>query len=129
MILKFGKHKGQKFENTPKSYQDWLLKQDWFNAPKKEDTKRVIKPNTGDTIEGNICVHFEAEKCAWIVGSGVPTGKIVKEYLPNAHISKAMTCEEIESAFFKGDFKTHHPRFRNCKVTHVQARTWVAGSI
>ena len=34
--LKFGKYKGQQFENTPKSYQDWLLKQDWFKAPKKE---------------------------------------------------------------------------------------------
>lgn len=35
MTLKFGKHKGQKFENTPKSYQDWLLKQEWFKAPKQ----------------------------------------------------------------------------------------------
>ncbi len=34
--LRFGKYKGQQFENTPKSYQDWLLKQDWFKAPKKE---------------------------------------------------------------------------------------------
>ena len=36
MTLKFGKHKGQQFKNTPKSYQDWLLKQDWFKATKKE---------------------------------------------------------------------------------------------
>jgi hypothetical protein len=36
MILKFGKHKGQKFQNTPKSYQNWLLKQHWFEAPKQE---------------------------------------------------------------------------------------------
>jgi len=36
MILRFGKHKGQQFENTPKNYQDWLLKQDWFKAPKQE---------------------------------------------------------------------------------------------
>ena len=33
MILKFGKHKGQDFYNTPKSYQDWLSKQDWFKMP------------------------------------------------------------------------------------------------
>jgi len=33
MILKFGKYKGQQFESTPKSYQEWLLKQDWFKAP------------------------------------------------------------------------------------------------
>jgi uncharacterized protein (DUF3820 family) len=31
--LKFGKYKGQQFENTPKSYQDWLLSQDWFKMP------------------------------------------------------------------------------------------------
>jgi uncharacterized protein (DUF3820 family) len=37
MTLRFGKYKGQQFENTPKSpYQDWLMKQDWFKAPKKE---------------------------------------------------------------------------------------------
>ena len=36
MTLRFGKYKGQEFGNTPKSYQDWLLKQDWFKAPKKE---------------------------------------------------------------------------------------------
>jgi uncharacterized protein (DUF3820 family) len=29
-ILKFGKHKGQNFFDTPVSYQEWLLKQDWF---------------------------------------------------------------------------------------------------
>jgi hypothetical protein len=34
MILKFGKHKGQDFYNTPKSYQDWLSNQDWFKMPK-----------------------------------------------------------------------------------------------
>jgi uncharacterized protein (DUF3820 family) len=31
--LKFGKYKGQDFSNTPKSYQEWLLKQDWFKMP------------------------------------------------------------------------------------------------
>jgi|TARA_R100000482_G_scaffold108072_1_gene50385 hypothetical protein len=36
MKLKFGKYKGTKFENTPKWYQNWLLSQKWFNAPKKE---------------------------------------------------------------------------------------------
>jgi len=35
MILKFGKHKGQEFENTPKSYQLWLLSQDWFKMTSK----------------------------------------------------------------------------------------------
>lgn len=32
-ILKFGKYKGQMFLDTPKSYQDWLLAQDWFKPP------------------------------------------------------------------------------------------------
>jgi uncharacterized protein (DUF3820 family) len=31
--LKFGKYKGQQFNQTPKSYQDWLLAQDWFKVP------------------------------------------------------------------------------------------------
>ena len=36
MTLRFGKYKGQQLENTPKSYQVWLSKQDWFKAPKQE---------------------------------------------------------------------------------------------
>jgi uncharacterized protein (DUF3820 family) len=36
MTLRFGKYKGQQLENTPKSYQDWLMNQEWFKAPKKE---------------------------------------------------------------------------------------------
>jgi len=36
MILTFGKHKGQKFEKTPKSYQNWLTEQSWFKMSKKE---------------------------------------------------------------------------------------------
>lgn len=35
--LKFGKYKGQNFLNTPKSYQDWLLNQDWFKIPSNEE--------------------------------------------------------------------------------------------
>jgi hypothetical protein len=31
--LKFGKFKGQKFNETPAWYQEWLMKQDWFNKP------------------------------------------------------------------------------------------------
>jgi uncharacterized protein (DUF3820 family) len=31
--LKFGKYKGQQFSSTPTSYQEWLLKQDWFKLP------------------------------------------------------------------------------------------------
>ena len=31
--LKFGKFKGQNFNETPIWYQTWLLKQDWFKVP------------------------------------------------------------------------------------------------
>ena len=31
--LKFGKYKGMQFLSTPISYQQWLLKQDWFKIP------------------------------------------------------------------------------------------------
>jgi hypothetical protein len=31
--LKFGKYKGQDFSSTPKSYQEWLLAQNWFKMP------------------------------------------------------------------------------------------------
>lgn len=41
--LKFGKYKGQNFLNTPKSYQDWLLKQDWFKLPKKTDELTMVQ--------------------------------------------------------------------------------------
>ena len=38
MVLKFGKYKELRFCDAPKSYQDWLLKQDWFNKPIKKQT-------------------------------------------------------------------------------------------
>lgn len=41
--LKFGKHKGEQFLNTPKSYQEWLLNQDWFKAPKNEVRYDVVR--------------------------------------------------------------------------------------
>ena len=31
--LKFGKYKGHQFLSTPTSYQEWLLKQNWFKLP------------------------------------------------------------------------------------------------
>ena len=33
MILKFGKFKGQKLQDTPQWYQKWLNNQEWFNKP------------------------------------------------------------------------------------------------
>lgn len=45
MKLRFGKYKGQQFANTPKSYQDWLLKQDWFKSPQ-------VKPLHQQSLNG-----------------------------------------------------------------------------
>ncbi len=40
-VLPFGKYKGQNFQSTPKSYQEWLLAQDWFTVP----AQKPIKPD------------------------------------------------------------------------------------
>jgi hypothetical protein len=37
--LKFGKFKGQKFNDTPEWYQTWLLKQDWFNKDERSNER------------------------------------------------------------------------------------------
>lgn len=34
MVLNFGKFKGMRLQETPKSYQQWLSSQEWFNAPR-----------------------------------------------------------------------------------------------
>ena len=41
-ILKFGKYKGQNFNSTPVSYQNWLLAQDWFKVPSTEKKPPMI---------------------------------------------------------------------------------------
>lgn len=43
--LKFGKFKGQEFVNTPIWYQNWLLKQDWFNKTSEEEKMPTISKN------------------------------------------------------------------------------------
>ena len=50
--LKFGKFKGQKFNDTPIWYQNWLLKQDWFNAP-------TIKSNESYALIENGVIHSD----------------------------------------------------------------------
>lgn len=42
-ILKFGKYKGQDFYSTPKSYQEWLSKQNWFKLPNLFDSDPMPK--------------------------------------------------------------------------------------
>ena len=44
-ILKFGKFKGVEFNSTPQWYQNWLLKQDWFNAPQKSNESYALVEN------------------------------------------------------------------------------------
>ncbi len=50
--LKFGKHKGQQFLSTPKSYQTWLLSQDWFKAPSSEARYDVVRKFTSEYARG-----------------------------------------------------------------------------
>ncbi len=85
--------------------------------------RKTIKPNTGETIKGTICVFFKAEETNFIGQSAdrvKPTGRIVNDYLLDAIVSKEMTCEEIQDAFFDSKGGSHHPRFINCKITHIQ---------
>lgn len=41
--LKFGKFKGQKVCDTPTWYQQWLLKQDWFNGTTSEEGYALVE--------------------------------------------------------------------------------------
>ena len=43
--LNFGKFKGQKFNETPTWYQNWLLKQEWFKMPNNEEKMPTISKN------------------------------------------------------------------------------------
>lgn len=74
-ILRFGKHKGQNFSSVPKSYQEWLLKQDWFKAPTQLTQLQIAEKQFSDASKrlGNWNGHsrkgaaayddmFEAEK-------------------------------------------------------------------
>jgi uncharacterized protein (DUF3820 family) len=62
-VLKFGKYKGQNFYSTPKSYQNWLISQDWFKAPKQAlDLWNVIKVYETEYAMGTGCksevIHY-----------------------------------------------------------------------
>jgi hypothetical protein len=71
--LKFGKYKGVNFSSTPKSYQTWLLKQEWFKRPDMESNSpswqishlsRQLKGWDGYSKRGMAIYDaiFEAEK-------------------------------------------------------------------
>ena len=40
-VLKFGKFKGMEFNATPVWYQEWLVKQDWFNKSSDMNEQRM----------------------------------------------------------------------------------------
>lgn len=72
--LKFGKYKGMQFLSTPVSYQNWLLSQDWFKAPKTDamtnaqkqfsESRRKLGNWNGYSKRGQAIYDsmFEAEK-------------------------------------------------------------------
>lgn len=64
MTLRFGKYKGQEFNSTPKSYQEWLLKQDWFKIPKAKPLHRQLSGWDGYSKKGQAIYDaiFEQEK-------------------------------------------------------------------
>lgn len=47
MILKFGTFKGERLQDTPLWYQDWLNKQDWFRKPKRVKRKPLHQQLNG----------------------------------------------------------------------------------
>ena len=48
--LKFGKFKGQKFNQTPVSYQNWLKQQEWFKMPTQSTSKTISE--LSDKLKG-----------------------------------------------------------------------------
>lgn len=52
--LKFGKHKGMQFLSTPKSYQQWLLSQDWFKVPTVLTELQQAQKNISQ-LSGQLC--------------------------------------------------------------------------
>lgn len=57
-ILKFGKYKGTQFSSTPKSYQDWLLGQDWFNINNQEMLPQSKQSESFALVENGL-IHTE----------------------------------------------------------------------
>ena len=65
MKLRFGKYKGQQFKDTPKSYQNWLLNQDWFKSPiEKKPLHKQLNGWNGYSQRGESVYDaiFEQEK-------------------------------------------------------------------
>lgn len=43
-VLSFGKHKGRRFSECPKSYREWLLTQDWFKSYREKSQSGLRLP-------------------------------------------------------------------------------------
>ena len=89
--LKFGKHKGQDFLSTPKSYQEWLLAQDWFKIP--------TTPTNTNTLTKSNEARYDVVK------------KFVKEYAIGMGISKERVMYDLtwdEAEQHKNDMNMCH---------------------
>lgn len=64
MTLKFGKHKGQNFYETPKNYQSWLLSQAWFKMLESTSLNQQLNGWDGHSRKGQAVYDaiFEQEK-------------------------------------------------------------------
>jgi hypothetical protein len=51
-ILPFGQYKGQNFATTPASYQQWLLRQEWFKLPKNTARYDVVRKFVPEYVVG-----------------------------------------------------------------------------
>jgi uncharacterized protein (DUF3820 family) len=60
--LKFGKYKGQQFSSTPTSYQEWLLKQDWFKLPTElTEVQKASKQIDNEEIQNHRNLTFSID--------------------------------------------------------------------
>jgi hypothetical protein len=95
-VLKFGKHKGQNFNNTPKSYQDWLLKQDWFKLPTSNDVKyNVVKKFTTEYKMGmGMSKEIVLYNLTW------DEANILKDSMNLYQLDETVDCYYIETSIY-----------------------------
>lgn len=78
MVLKFGKFKGERLEDTPKWYREWLLKQDWFEQENVFDNNIKHIYDKVSTYEGGLNMCGLAYLCEGMYVNEY--GEIVDEY-------------------------------------------------
>lgn len=79
MRLRFGKFKGERLEDTPSWYREWLLKQEWFKTD--WENTQGIKSLYNDLV-GNNKVHT-VDGLVYLFDGMYMTadGDIVEDYL------------------------------------------------